>query len=319
MLLADYYNQNSTIRKAFGTGLYEAGAKYPQTMLFTDDLRAAIQCEDFIQAYPDRFVENGIAEANMVGMATGVSTCGKIPFVVSYATFATWRTAEQLRNDISYTNFNVKIVSMTTGVTFGQGGASHQTFADIALTRVLPNFVVLVPADATATKKSAHIAAEHIGPMFVRVGRDEEYDVYTQGDCPMEVGGANLLREGTDIALIACGFMVREALVAADMLQERGLSVAVVDLYSVKPINKKLLHSLAAACKAFMTIEEHFTMGGLGSAVMEAFERRQSPPIFLKGIYDAFPPIGPKFELRDHLGLCAESIADDAVKFLGTL
>jgi transketolase len=314
------HNHKTPVRKKFGSAMKEAGAKHPGMMLFTNDLRPAIQCEDFIEAYPERFVESGIAEQNMIGMAAGVASCGKLPFVVSYATFATWRVAEQLRNDISYTGFNVKIASMTTGVTFGQGGMSHQTFEDLTLTRCLPNFAVLVPADGEAHRAAVLLAAEHKGPVFLRCGRDEEHDVYAEGGCPFEIGGSNLLREGTDIALIACGFMVREALLAADALAKKNVSAAVLDLYSVKPIDKERLFSLAASCKAFMTIEEHFTAGGMGSAVLEAFSGQKSPhpPVLIKGIED-FPPVGPKFELREHIGLCAAGIEKDALAFLDTL
>ncbi|MCL2000335.1 MAG: transketolase family protein [Planctomycetes bacterium] len=305
-------------RGGFGPAIKEAGARYPELMLFTNDLRAAIRCEEFICAYPNRFVENGIAEQNMIGMAAGVASCGKLPFVVSYATFATWRVAEQVRNDISYTNFNVKIVSMTTGVTFGQGGMSHQTFEDLTLIRCLPNFTVLAPADAEAHNKAVFTAAAHRGPTFLRCGRDDEYEVYAKDGCPFEVGGSNLLREGTDIALIACGFMVRESLMAAELLAKRNISAAVLDLYSIKPIDKETLFNLANTCKAFMTIEEHFIEGGMGSAVLEAFSGRRCPPTLLKGI-DGYPPIGPKFEVRDHIGLCAASIEKEAIAFLETL
>jgi transketolase len=288
-------------------------------MLLTDDLRAAIQCEGFIVDNPDSFIENGIAEQNMVGMAAGLDSCGKVPFVVSYATFATWRVAEQLRNDISYTKFPVKIVSMTTGVTFGQGGMSHQTFEDITLTRALPNFTVLVPADSLSTRKSVFVAAAHSGPVFLRLGRDDEFDVYTDADCPFRVGGSNLLREGGDILLVACGFMVREALLAAEDLEKKGIDAGVLDLYSIKPIDSEQLYKAAERYRAIMTIEEHFTAGGMGSAVMEALSGRNHPPILLKGIADAYPPIGPKFALREHIGLCAASIEREAQDFLKTV
>ncbi len=240
------HQKKTPARGCFGPAMKEAGAARPELMLFTNDLRAAIKCEEFIQAYPGRFVENGIAEQNMIGMAAGVASCGKIPFVVSYATFATWRVAEQVRNDISYTNFNVKIASMTTGVTFGQGGMSHQTFEDLTLMRCLPNFTVMVPADAEAHRNAVFTAIAHQGPVFLRCGRDDEFEVYAKGGCPFAIGGSNLLREGADIALIACGFMVREALMAAEALAKRGISAAVLDLYSIKPIDKARLYALVA-------------------------------------------------------------------------
>jgi transketolase len=317
-IILDDLHKKSPIKKPFGNALLEAGQKNSEIILLTNDLREAIACEQFIGAYPERFIECGIAETNMMGMAAGAASCGMVPFTVSYATFATWRVAEQLRNDVSYTNFNVKIGSMTTGVTFGQGGMSHQSFEDITLTRCLPNFTVLVPADPQAHREVVFTAAEHCGPVFMRLGRDDEYHVYAEGGCPMKVGGSNLLREGSDIALIACGFMVREALMAADVLEKKGVSAAVLDLYSIKPIDSATLFDLAGKVKAFMTIEEHFIEGGMGSAVLEAFNGKQAPPILLKGI-TGYPPIGPKFEVRELIGLNFGTIVTEAETYLNTL
>jgi transketolase len=317
IILGDH-EKLSPIKKPFGDAMLEVGTKNEEVILLCNDLREAIACEQFIGAYPERYIECGIAEANMMGMAAGAASCGMVPFVVSYATFATWRVAEQLRNDVSYTGFNVKIGSMTTGVTFGQGGMSHQSFEDITLTRCLPNFTVLVPADPSGHREVALTAAEHVGPVFMRLGRDNEYHVYADGGYPMEVGGSNLLREGVDIAFIACGFMVREALLAADELEKQGVSAAVLDLYSIKPIDSATLFDLAEKVKAFMTIEEHFIEGGMGSAVIEAFNGRQAPPVLRKGI-SGFPPIGPKFEVRELIGLDAKTIAKDAIDFIGKL
>lgn len=317
IILGDH-EKLAPVKKPFGDALLEAGQRDSEIILLTNDLREAIACEQFIGAFPERFIECGIAETNMMGMAAGAASCGMVPFAVSYATFATWRVAEQLRNDVSYTNFNVKIGSMTTGVTFGQGGMSHQSFEDITLTRCLPNFTVLVPADPQGHREVVFTAAKHAGPVFMRLGRDHEYQVYAEDGYPMEVGGSNLLREGTDIALIACGFMVREALLAAEKLSGVGISAAVLDLYSIKPVDSAALFDLAGKVKAFMTIEEHFTGGGMGSAVMEAFSGRQAPPTLLKGI-DGFPPIGPKFEVRGLIGLDARTIAGEAEGFLSAL
>jgi transketolase len=317
IILGDH-EKLAPIKKPFGDAMLEAGQKDSEIILLTNDLREAIACEQFIGAYPERFIECGIAETNMMGMAAGAASCGMVPFAVSYATFATWRVAEQLRNDVSYTNFSVKIGSMTTGVTFGQGGMSHQAFEDITLTRCLPNFTVLVPADPQAHREVVFTAAEHRGPVFMRLGRDNEYHVYAEDGCPMKVGGSNLLREGSDIALIACGFMVREALMAADALEKKGISVAVLDLYSIKPIDSSTLFDLAGKVKAFMTIEEHFIEGGMGSAVLEVFNGKQAPPVLLKGI-TGYPPIGPKFEVRELIGLSAGAIAENAEVFLSDL
>ena len=299
----------SVVRDAFGKALVEAGERYPEMFVLTAELKAPTRCGLFADRFPERFLDVGIAEQNMVGIGAGLAACGKMPFLVSYANFACLRAGEQIRNDISYTNFNAKVVAMSTGLTFGTGGPTHQSYEDLGVMRAMPNFTVLAPADARSLRKAVLAAAAHKGPVFIRSGRGEEYDVYSDGDCAFTIGRANLLRDGNDAAILACGFMVHEAVVAADRLRSEGIGARVLDMHTIKPIDREALAEAAKTCKLLVTVEEHYKIGGLGSAVADALTDRAHPPILKIGIEDRYPPIGPTSELRRHLGLDAESIA----------
>lgn len=208
---------------------------------------------------------------------------------------------------------------MSTGFTFGVGGATHQSYEDIGVMRAMPNFVVLVPADGPAVKQAVIAAADHVGPVYIRSGRDAEYDVYSDKWCPFEIGKANLLKEGSDVAIVACGFMVYEALEAAKILESEGISARVIDMFCIKPIDKDILNKAADECKAIFTVEEHYITGGLGSAVLEALDERKRPPIKRIGIADAYPPIGPTFELREFLGLASGPISKTVKEFMSKI
>lgn len=298
----------SVIRDAFGAGLVEAGKLHPEMFVLTAELKNPTRCGMFAEAFPDRFLDVGIAEQNMIGIGAGLASCGKMPFLVSYANFACLRAGEQIRNDISYTNFNAKVVAMSTGFTFGTGGPTHQAYEDLGVMRAMPNFVVLAPADAAAMKKAVLAMAEHQGPVFARSGRGAEYDVYTDDDCPFVIGRANILRPGDDVAIVACGFMVHEALVASDRLKEAGVHARVIDMHTIKPIDQDALEDAARTCKLIVTVEEHYKIGGLGTAVADALSHGKHPPIVKVGVEDAYPPIGPNAELRSHLGLDADGV-----------
>jgi transketolase len=305
----------SSSRDAFGEGLLNAGRVHPNLFVLTAEMKGPTRCDIFAVEFPDRFIDVGIAEQNLIGIGAGLAACGKIPFLVSYANFTCLRAGEQIRNDISYTNFNVKVVAMSTGFTFGTGGATHQSYEDVGVMRAMPNFVVLVPADAASVKKAVLVASNYVGPVFMRSGRDKEYDVYTKDDCPFNIGKANLLRSGDDIAIIACGFMVHEAIEAAELLGKEGLSTCVIDMHTIKPIDSEILNMVANRCKVIITVEEHYIIGGLGTAVLDALSERVHPPVCKIGIEDRYPPIGPTFELREHLGLAARPIAQKALGF----
>lgn len=294
------------IRDEFGKELIEIGRDYPDVVVGTAELMHPTRCDGFAHTYPERFFEVGIAEQSLFGTAAGLASAGKVPIAVSYANFSCLRAGEQLRNDIAYTNFNVKVVALSCGVSFGEGGISHQSYEDIAVMRAISNFVVLSPADGAAIRKAVRAAVEYKGPVYIRGGRGEEYVVYDD-ECPFEIGKANVLREGSDVAVIATGCMVREALRAAETLEADGLSVRVVDVHTIKPIDQAEVER-AAQTKLIVTAEEHRIIGGLGGAVLEALAEKPHPPVYRIGFADNYPPVGPKFELREHLGLSAAGI-----------
>lgn len=314
MHVIDTDNMRS-IRKTFGETLVEVGRRYPNVMVGTAELMYPTRCDMFAKEFPERFYDVGVAEQNLFGMAAGLASCGKIPFAVSYANFSCLRAGEQIRNDISYTNFNVKVVALSCGVTFGVGGPSHQSFEDLAVMRALPRFVVLSPADAPSIEKAVWAAVEHEGPVYIRAGRDEEYLVY-RDECPFEIGKANRLREGSDITIIATGYMVHEAVVAADLLAADGISAKVYDMHTIKPIDRAAIMDAMESTRAIITVEEHTIVGGLGTAVLEVLAETPRVPVYRIGINDTFPLIGPTFEVRKHLGLHHDYIASVARRVL---
>jgi transketolase len=304
-----------SIRNTFGKALIDIGGKNKNVMVVTAELMGATRCDGFARAYPERFFDVGIAEQNAFGIAAGMASCGKIPIVCSYANFACLRAGEQIRNDIAYTNMNVKIVALSSGLTFGVGGATHQSYEDLSVMRALPNFVVIAPADAASLDAAIHAAINRQGPVFIRAGRDAEYIVHA-GGVDFQIGKAIQMREGKDVCIIASGYMVHEALCSADRLAGEGLSARVLDMHTIKPIDAEAIRKAAKECKAIVTVEEHNIFGGLGSAVLEALEGGHEIPVRRIGIEDEFPIIGPTFELRKHLGLHADTIYTTALGIL---
>jgi transketolase len=311
---ADAQNMKS-IRNTFGETLVDLGKEYPDVMVFTAELMGATRCDEFAKTYPDRFFDVGIAEQNAFGIAAGMAACGKISIVCSYANFACLRAGEHIRNDIAYTNLNVKIVALSSGLTFGVGGATHQSYEDLAVVRALPNFVVIAPADAAALDAALRAAVLYPGPVFIRAGRDAEYVVYPE-KVDFEIGKSVQLREGNDVCIIAAGYMVHEALCAAAALAAKGYAARVLDMHTIKPIDREAIVKAARECKAIITVEEHNIFGGLGSSVLEALEDGHALPVQRIGIQDEFPIIGPTFALRKHLGLHADNIYTTALKLL---
>jgi len=303
------------IRAQFGDTILDLGSKYPKLVVLTADLMYPTKTDAFARKYPERFYDVGIAEQNLFGISAGLATCGMIPVACSYANFSCLRAGEQIRNDISYTNLNVKIVAMSSGLTFGVGGPTHQSYEDMAVMRALPNFTIIVPADAMEVDKAVRAAVEHKGPVFLRLGRDEEYVVYNE-DYNFEIGKAVKLREGDDVTLIANGPMVYEAVEAAKLLSGLGVEATVLNMHTIKPIDRKAILDSAAKTKAMVTIEEHNIYGGLGSAVLEVLEGGHDFPVVRIGLNDIYPIIGPTFELRKYYGLHHENIVSKVMNIL---
>ena len=303
------------IRDEFGDTVAALGAEIPDMVVLTADLMYPTRTEKFAQLYPRRFFDVGVAEQNLVGIAAGLATCGKIPLVADYANFICLRAGEQVRNDIVYTNLNVKLAALSSGLTFGVGGPSHQSYEDLGLMRALPGLTVIVPSDARLSGLAVRAAMNHRGPVFLRLGRDEEKIVYAENP-PYEIGRAIQLRDGRDIAILANGPMVAEAVEAADGLAESGIRARVLDVHTVKPIDREAVEACARETRGIITVEEHNIIGGLGSAVVETLAEAPGCPVVRIGIPDIFPVIGPTFELRRHLGLTAAAIMEKARQLL---
>jgi len=302
-------------RDAFGKALLELGHENSDIVALTADLGGSVKTGDFQKAFPDRFFQMGVAEANMVDVAAGMSTAGKIPFATTFAMFGTGRAWESVRNTVGYPGLNVKVACTHSGLSVGEDGASHQALEDIALMRVIPGMTVIVPADYASAFDLTKKVAAHKGPVYLRLGRPKVKDVYKDGDS-LEIGKARLLREGSDVALVACGPQVAFALEAAESLAADGINAAVADFYSVKPLDESALVELARTCGAVVTCEEHNVIGGLGGAVAEALARLHPTPVRFVGTQDTFGESGDPDALWAKYGVDAAGIASAAREVL---
>lgn len=294
-------------REAYGRALARLGEEYPDIVVLDADLSKSTKTEVFARQFPDRFFNMGIAEQNMMGTAAGLALSGKIPFVSSFAVFATGRAFEQIRNSIAYPALNVKIAASHAGISVGEDGASHQSVEDIALMRVLPNMTVLVPCDARETEQAVRAAAGITGPVYLRLGRPSVPVIYGE-DYVFHPGRADTLREGTDVTIAATGLMVWEALQAAGQLQTEGIQATVLNISTIKPLDVETLVAAAARTQAVVTAEEHSVIGGLGSAVAEVLAEHCPVPVRRVGLADTFGESGRPEELLRKYGLTADRI-----------
>lgn len=298
-------------REAYGQELVRLGADNKNVVVLDADLSKSTKTHDFMKNYPDRFINMGIAEGNMMATAAGLAAVGKIPFASTFAVFATGRAFEQIRNSICYPRLNVKIAATHAGITVGEDGGSHQSIEDIAIMRALPNMTVFVPADAVETAAAIRAAAEIEGPVYIRLGRSG-VPVLHDEDFKFIPGEAVTLREGTDVALIVTGIMVSAALEAAEILAAEGISAMVVDVHTIKPLDIFAIVEAARKCGAVVTAEEHSIIGGLGSAVAETLSEHHPVPLKRIGLRDTFGESGKPAELLEHFGLTAASIVEAA-------
>ena len=294
-------------RAAYGEALIELGAQNDKVVVLDADLANATQTGKFQKVYPDRHFNMGIAEANMVDVAAGMSTMGLIPFCSTFAMFGAGRAYEQVRNSIADPRFNVKLCMTHAGVSVGEDGGSHQAIEDIALMRVIPGMTVVVPADAKETKKAVFALAEYNGPAYLRLARLAS-PVFEE-DYPFELGKANVLREGTDAVLFTCGLMVAECLEAAKLLEAQGVRAAVVNVHTIKPIDAECVTKYAKQCGAVFTVEEHSVIGGLGDAVADVLMGKVSCKFRKIGINDQFGQSGKAADVLREYGLTADQIA----------
>ncbi|MFZ3101186.1 MAG: transketolase family protein [Desulfitobacteriaceae bacterium] len=299
--------EKQATRDAYGKVLVALGAENLDIVVLDADLSKSTKTADFAKHYPERFFNMGIAEQNLMGTAAGLAAAGKIPFASTFAIFATGRAFEQIRNSIAYPKLNVKIAATHAGITVGEDGGSHQAIEDIAIMRAVPNMTVLVPADGEETRQVIRAAAQYKGPVYIRMGRLEVPLLFGQ-DYKFEIGKANVLREGTDVAIMATGIMVALALEAAEELSLTGISVSVVNIASIKPLDVATLVQVAKKTKAVVSAEEHNIIGGLGSAIAEVLAENVPTPMIRVGLKDTFGESGRPLELLEKYGLTKASL-----------
>ena len=314
--MADNTVKKIATRESYGNALVELGAENPNVVVLDADLAAATKTGIFKKAYPDRHIDCGIAECNMVGIAAGMATTGKIPFVSSFAMFAAGRAFEQVRNSVGYPHLNVKIGATHAGITVGEDGASHLCNEDIALMRTIPGMVVMCPADDIEAKAAVKAAAEHEGPVYMRFGRAACPVINDRPDYKFEIGKGTVLREGSDLTIVATGICVGNALEAAKMLEQDGIQAEVINICTIKPLDEELIVASAKKTGKVVTAEEHSVIGGLGSAVCDALCKAYPVPVKKIGMQDVFGESGSAAALLEKYKLDGKGIYEQIKDFL---
>ena len=303
------YTEMKDTRSGFGDGLLEAGKRNENVVALCADLTGSLKMNAFKDAFPDRFIQAGIAEANMMGVAAGLTIGGKIPFTGTFANFSTGRVYDQIRQSIAYSNKNVKIAASHAGLTLGEDGATHQILEDIGLMKMLPGMVVINPCDYEQTKAATIAIAEYEGPVYLRFGRPK-WPVFTPKNQKFEIGKAVTFQEGNDVTIIATGHCVWESLKAAEDLEAEGLSVEVINIHTIKPLDNEAILKSAAKTGRVVTAEEHQMNGGLGDAVAQLLSRNNPTPMEFVAVDDSFGESGKPEELFEKYGLGKSSIVE---------
>lgn len=303
-------------RESYGNALAELGAEYPNLVVLDADLAGATKTGVFKKAFPDRHIDCGIAEGNMMTVAAGLSTCGKIPFASTFAMFAAGRAFEQVRNSIGYPHMNVKIGATHAGISVGEDGASHQCNEDIALMRTIPGMVVINPADDVEAKAAVKAAIDYVGPVYLRFGRLAVPVINDPENYKFELGKGITLKEGKDVTIIATGLEVSESLEAAKMLEADGISAEVINIHTIKPLDEELVVASAQKTGKVVTVEEHSIIGGLGGAVAEVLAEKAPTKMLRIGVMDTFGESGPAKALIEKYGLDAKSIYEKVKAWL---
>ena len=298
---------NKDTRSGFGAGLHEAGKRNKEVVALCADLIGSLKMDAFVKDFPERFFQAGISEANMVCMAAGLSVAGKIPFAGTFAGFATGRVYDQIRQSLAYTNANVKIAGSHAGVTLGEDGATHQILEDIGLMKMLPNMVVINPCDYNQTKAATIAAAEYVGPVYLRFGRPVVPN-FTAEDQKFEIGKAVELYEGKDVAVFATGHLVWKAVEAVEQLLAEGVSVELINIHTIKPLDRAAILASAKKCGAVVVCEEHFIAGGLGESIASLLGQELPTPMEFVAIDDTFGESGTPEELMVHFGLDTKDV-----------
>jgi len=303
--------QKIATREAYGNALAEFGSD-PRIVVLDADLSKSTKTDTFKKKYPERFFNIGIAEGNMMAVAAGLATCGKIVFASTFAVFAAGRACEQVRNSICYPKLNVKIGASHAGISVGEDGASHQSVEDIGIMRSIPNMVIISPADAVETRHAVKAAIDHDGPVYLRLGRLAVPVIYDENNFKFELGKGITVSDGSDVTIIATGLMVKTALEAKDMLAQEGISARIIDIHTIKPIDKDIIIKAAKETGAIVTAEEHNIFGGLGSAVAEVLVENYPAPLKMVGIQDKFGKSGKPDVLMEIYGLTSKNIVEKA-------
>ncbi len=312
--MVEVFERKAT-RFGFGEGIIELGKENPKIFVLGADTISSVVINGFKEMFPDRFINVGIAETNLIGMAAGLAVAGFVPFVSTYGVFASGRPWEHIRTTVCYSNLNVKIGGSHSGIMVGPDGATHQALEDIAIMRCLPRMKVVVPCDLVETKKAVVASGYSDGPVYIRYGR-ENIPMFTKDDTPFEIGRANILRDGNDVAIISCGTMVYESLMAAEILEKKGIKARVINIHTVKPIDEKIIIDAARECGAIVTAEEHQVYGGFGSAVAEVLVKNYPVPVEMLGVVDRFGESGEPMGLMSMFGLRDVNIENAVLKVL---
>ena len=307
---------NKDTRSGFGEGLAELGRTNPNVVALCADLIGSLKMDAFKNENPDRFFQVGIAEANMIGLAAGMTIGGKIPFTGTFANFSTGRVYDQIRQSVAYSQKNVKICASHAGLTLGEDGATHQILEDIGMMRMLPNMTVIVPADFNQTKQATIAIADHLGPVYLRFGRPV-MPIFVKPDAKFVIGKADVLNEGTDVTIIACGHLVWKSIEAVKILAEQGISAELINMHTIKPLDEEAILKSVSKTKCVVTAEEHMMHGGLGDAVAQVLARKLPSPHEYVAVNDSFGESGTPMELMAKYGIDTINVVDAVKKVIG--
>jgi transketolase len=307
---------NKDTRSGFGEGLAELGRTNPNVVALCADLIGSLKMDAFKNENPDRFFQVGIAEANMIGLAAGMTIGGKIPFTGTFANFSTGRVYDQIRQSVAYSQKNVKICASHAGLTLGEDGATHQILEDIGMMRMLPNMTVIVPADFNQTKRATIAIADHLGPVYLRFGRPV-MPIFVKPDAEFVIGKADILNEGTDVTIIACGHLVWKSIEAVKILAEEGISAELINMHTIKPLDEEAILKSVSKTKCVVTAEEHMMHGGLGDAVAQVLARKLPTPHEYVAVNDSFGESGTPMELMAKYGIDTVNVVDAVKKVIG--
>ena len=310
------YTEKKDTRSGFGDGLLEAGRKNPNVVGLCADLIGSLKMGAFQKEFPERFFQVGIAEANMIGLAAGMTIGGKIPFTGTFANFSTGRVYDQIRQSVAYSEKNVKICASHAGLTLGEDGATHQILEDVGMMKMLPNMTVIVPCDYNQTKAATLALVDHHGPAYLRFGRPS-WPIFTAADQKFEIGKAIKMIEGTDVTIFATGHLVWEAIVAEAMLREEGISAEVINIHTIKPLDEAAILESVTKTGCAVSAEEHQVNGGLGDSIAQVLTRNHPAPLEYVGVNDAFGESGTPTQLLEKYGLNADNIVKAAKKSIG--